>query len=314
MNALFSSLFPETRDKITNLRDDIMDGEDSDSLYEFKEIWESLFNVVCVKADQSCIENWSPVKLKDFFGKALWILGKNEISAIMQKGELKTLLKDPIYLQAAYIAQDVYCQQSSELPGGWRRSQDFADIEFCNEETGLVSCLYERDVFGRKEYIYATAGTNPINIIDWKNNINQLYGQSEQYEAAARNAIELSNRIGDAGSLTFVGHSQGGGLATNNSIHTGRRAIVFNPAAVSAETSTSLTKMPIADADKNVVVFMATNDVLNWLQDTAQLSEGLRLIVPATCGNRFYIHTQSKSPIKSHLMDQMIETLETLKG
>lgn len=304
MNPLLALLSANT-DKITQF----IDAADAFSLKELTEIGESFINVISKKADPHYIANWDFSKIGDFGGKAIGVLLQNKRSAESQKEELKALLTDPVYLQAAYIAQDVYMSQATGMPGGWRRSCDFADIEFRNKEKGLVSCLYERDVFGRKEYIYATAGTNPVNIIDWKNNIEQLYGQSEQYEAAARNAIELSRRIGSA-SLIFVGHSQGGGLAINNSMHTGRRAIVFNPAAVSSDTSARMSKMPVANADKNVVVFLATNDILNWMQDTAQRSEGLMRILPATCGKRFFVQTESPSPIKSHLMPQMIETLK----
>lgn len=97
--------------------------------------------------------------------------------------------------------------------------------------TGFYSTLYKKR--GSDTYFYCTAGTNMTSLNDWKNNLSQgLFGISGQYTTSVKIAKLLDNSL-KGKKLIFIGHSLGGGLASNNSLVTTRRhAITFNAAGL----------------------------------------------------------------------------------
>lgn len=243
------------------------------------------------------------------------VIKRNTKMAKEQLPMVRDILKgDSLYLEAAYIAKDVYSKQSGELLGGWTRCDDFPKITYWDKDnTGLVSALYHRIKNGKTEYIYATAGTDPISPRDWQNNLYQICGDSYQYDLALKNALTLYEQINKkGGSLMFVGHSLGGGLATNNALATNCRAIVFNPSGLSKETKT---KDKIVASNHNssklVEVILSDNDILNLLQDMAQEFPALKKIVPVSEGTRYYLKTSSIMPF-CHSMDGVIDMMERL--
>lgn len=303
-----SNLLKKSKDKVVAVN--AKDGDNTSYLTDIKDVCVAFVNVVCIKIDPTRVIEWSPTKLISFGLKVADVIMQNKNNAERQNSEVCSLLKDEIYLQAAYIAKDVYNPKGGVLPGGWRKSRDFSDIAFCSEKINFISGLYEKVIGGTKQYIYATAGTNPASIKDWKNNIEQLYGKSEQYEMGAMISKELTSRIVGASSLTFVGHSLGGGLAINNSLHTGNKAIVFNPAALSADTLALCGKSSVEVGKDRVIAFLTPDDILNVLQDASQQSEGMSKVFPAVFGKRYYLKKESISPLKSHLIDNVIELME----
>lgn len=161
--------------------------------------------------------------------------GNNPVNAFDPDG-LKPKPKE-----AALIADDVYKRKSGILPGGWRRIVTKSGIILNNQNSGFKSAVYGRWDAKQKnytEYVYATAGTDGLNAEDWRNNIDQLTGESAQYEQSIINARQL-DRFFSNSELTFVGHSLGGGLASANSLATGRDAITFNAAGLSNATKTN---------------------------------------------------------------------------
>lgn len=114
---------------------------------------------------------------------------------------------------------------------------------FC-ANSGLASVLYvnEEDY----EVMYCVAGSDFGKDLlfngDWvTTNISQfLTGLSPQYQQSVTNALILDRAVsavekecGRKVKLTFIGHSLGGGLASNNAIVTSRRhAITFNAAGL----------------------------------------------------------------------------------
>lgn len=103
--------------------------------------------------------------------------------------------------------------------------------------SGFYSKLYARVENNQtKSYAYCTAGTEPLSFNDWffANFLQGLTGISLQYTQSVRNAIKLDKycqrkRL----PLFFVGHSLGGGLASNNALATSNRhAITFNAAGL----------------------------------------------------------------------------------
>ena len=83
------------------------------------------------------------------------------------------------------------------------------------------------------KFAYCTAGTNVTSIADWFSNLSQgLIGWAPQYVQSVKNAKILDECIGH-NVLLFIGHSLGGGLASNNALVTKyRHAITFNAAGL----------------------------------------------------------------------------------
>lgn len=101
------------------------------------------------------------------------------------------------------------------------------------DRSGFSSMLFTKKVDGIPYYAYCTEGTGIKSIRDWKNNVTQfINGKSRQYDYSVQRAKLLDLAVGDEGVLWFIGHSLGGGLASNNSLVTGRHAITFNAAGL----------------------------------------------------------------------------------
>ena len=173
----------------------------------------------------------------------------------------------PTEEEAARISAHVYGTEKVTLTGGWHLSKynkTISGITLRDKDSGFKSAIYERTYKGKTEYVYATAGTDFTEMNDWKNNIKQIIGKSEQYDISMRNAEKISQVIGNS-ELTFTGHSLGGGLAAANAYKTGRSAMTFNAAWVSPFTIFNR-KFPRIDA------------YINWQDelDKVQRSVGLR--------------------------------------
>ena len=100
-----------------------------------------------------------------------------------------------------------------------------------NTGIGMQSMVFEK----RKgdeviEYAYVYAGTNSLE--DVVEDITQTIGFSPQVNAAVKNAKIMEDNV-DGKELTFLGHSLGGSLAAASSMATGKKAITYNPAAIS---------------------------------------------------------------------------------
>lgn len=273
--------------------------------------FDSIITCISKTVDPRYVESWKPAKFVVFVLHACWVLQNNKQQYEKWYPFVKHLLNcKPIYIEAAYIARNVYAKHSmTELIGGWHCCTDYKDIRLCDSESCLVSALYSRIVRGKKEYIYAIAGTNTESLKDWKNNVDQLYGSSARYKLALENAECLAKRIAkEKASLMFVGHSLGGGIATNNAIHTGHKAIVFNPAGISRFTMDG--SLYGDKADELVTTFITTNDIINLFQDASQAFVGMKMVIPPSIGKRYYIKLNDVDPVRSHSIDQMINGME----
>lgn len=162
----------------------------------------------------------------------------------------------PTEEEAARIADHVYGNGDVMLIGGWRVSKrKFENVNYIDDGSGFKSKLYERTIDGKTEYVYATAGTDGLSWKDWKNNVQQFEGTSQQYKISKYNAEKISDALYDR-ELTFVGHSLGGGLAAANAANTSNRkrlAMTFNAAWVSSSTvPNSIMKNANIDAYVNI--------------------------------------------------------------
>lgn len=103
--------------------------------------------------------------------------------------------------------------------------------------TGFYSKLYEKTENNKTVSLaYCTAGTDPLSFNDWffANFLQGLTGISLQYTQSVRNAKKLDKYCNTINiPLFFIGHSLGGGLASNNALVTStRHAITFNAAGL----------------------------------------------------------------------------------
>ena len=112
-------------------------------------------------------------------------------------------------------------------------------LKLTDTTIGFNSALYKVDNGnGKIEYVYATQGTDPFSISDWLNNGQQTLGYiSEQYRQSVENARILQKWAADNNyTLSFTGHSLGGGMANANALATGLKATIYNPAGLSDGT------------------------------------------------------------------------------
>lgn len=144
--------------------------------------------------------------------------------------------------QYAYSYLNQGKKPSAELIDGWKpMSSSEVDklvspgfhMKLRRDINGFNSMLFQKEAYGIQYYAYCTEGTEMTSVKDWFSNISQgLIGLSPQYTYSVEMAKQIDSAIGDNAVLWFIGHSLGGGLASNNSLVTGRHAITFNAAGL----------------------------------------------------------------------------------
>lgn len=128
-----------------------------------------------------------------------------------------------------------------QMIGGQSASDIFkeSDVSLNNNLTGFNSVIYKKvdSSHNIRSFAYCTAGTDPLSFNDWifANFLQGLTGISLQHTQSVRNAKKLDKYCSKYNiPLYFIGHSLGGGLASNNALATGsRHAITFNAAGLS---------------------------------------------------------------------------------
>lgn len=130
----------------------------------------------------------------------------------------------------------------AELIDGWKPMTPFEvdmlmgsgfNPKLENAISGFNSMLFQKQANGIRYFAYCTEGTDMKSVKDWFSNFSQgLIGFAPQYTYSVQMAKKIDNVIGNKAVLWFIGHSLGGGLASNNSLVTGRHAITFNAAGL----------------------------------------------------------------------------------
>lgn len=228
---------------------------------------------------------------------------------------------------AALLARHVYKDNTSPLPKDWKvcnnevlKDFDLQPEDLEDKSSGLVSNLYFRNNDrGGFDYVYATAGTDIKNSKDWIANIAQLAGMADQYSKSKEIAKRIANHIvSDKSSLTFVGHSQGGGEAALNAIETGHHAITFNAAGVSIFSRKVKTPKDKLLDDLLIDAYYVKNDILSLIQDNGSIMMQLILLkykmllgslvnLPRANGKRICIGKYHGSIFDAHKIDSVIE-------
>ncbi|MCR8939175.1 hypothetical protein O0555_17745 [Brevibacillus laterosporus] len=91
----------------------------------------------------------------------------------------------PTPMEAAEMAGHIY-SQSENLSGGWKFN--YAIIDGDNMVMGVYSRVKAN---GTTEYTLVNKGTTATSLGNWKNNIEQLFGSSEDIKASIKNSKEF---------------------------------------------------------------------------------------------------------------------------
>ena len=99
---------------------------------------------------------------------------------------------------------------------------------------------------------------------------------TEQYKQALLNAILLNNYCNKHGiTLTFVGHSLGGGMAALASMVTKRTAITYNPAGAFGIEMTAAKMLGIPLDTSHIYAYIIKGDPIHFVNDfTGNPSQG----------------------------------------
>lgn len=147
--------------------------------------------------------------------------------------------------QYAYYALNQGRKPRAELIDGWKPMTSIEvdklvapgfHMKLRNDNSGFNSMLFHKQVDNIHYYAYCTEGTDMTSVKDWFSNLSQgLIGLSPQYTYSVQMAKLIDRAVGSRAALWFIGHSLGGGLASNNSLVTGRHAITFNAAGLNSK-------------------------------------------------------------------------------
>lgn len=167
------------------------------------------------------------------------------------------------------------------LPSGWGRVSNAAGLAranltpeiLVNQENGYFAALYHNQTDG--SYVYANRGTDQLK--DWTHNFLQAVGEtSSQYEQALSNARRIA-RSAIAESVTFTGHSLGGGLASAQSFATGIAGVTFNAAGLNSNTVGATGAVRMSSNLGLVKAYYVNGELLSTLQDSGSTVAGATL-------------------------------------
>lgn len=222
--------------------------------------------------------------------------------------------------QYAYFYLNQGRKPSAELIDGWKPMSPFEVDKLISpgfhqklkrDSTGFSSMFFQKDINGIQYYAFCTEGTDMTSLLDWYSNFSQgLNGNAPQYSYSVHLAKLIDHAIGDEAVLWFIGHSLGGGLASNNSLATGRHAITFNAAGLHPnrillsfvwDNGASISQFQ--KRTKQIHAFVIEGEILNSV---------LRWIGQPAYGDRKLIklNQSGKSMIDKHSMVTLLDHLE----
>ena len=236
----------------------------------------------------------------------------------------------------------VLCNWAYDYYNGIRITKEYQDWTICPDNfirdklgskfqltvksTGFQSLLFTKQKNGYTYYAYCTVGTNSLS--DWltANFLQWSIGISPQYTRSVQNAKLLHDfAIEKKAILWFIGHSLGGGLASNNSLITGRYAITFDAAGLNfLRVKMSLllnlfyknrekVLFNYSKRQKKIHAYILRGEILNrLLQCCFQKAYGMK-------GDMYIIRPQikeiqEKSSREKHDLSHLIKELELYKS
>ena len=260
------------------------------------------------------------------YGKARAALGLNRAgSAVHPCPALKAKcanLKEA--LAKAEIADDTYndsAGESGSKVGGYQRLDPKRDADELKrlvisnpqellepKSSDFRAYIYKRVKGGKTEYVIGYRGTKPTEKLldnakkgaNWRDNFDQGIGHGTDdggsaYNRAMRLALRVSRNARKQGaSVSYTGHSLGGGLASAAAVITGNAATTYNAAGLHPNTvGGSFPK----DAGPVEAIF-SPSDPLSFAQDNSPLRNayGKRHVVPFPDGEKL------QGPLDTHAM------------
>lgn len=166
-------------------------------------------------------------------------------------------------------------------------------MEYYNE-ISLQMGVYSREKEdGTTEYAVANAGTKDIP--DWKQNIKQPFGASEDMINSIEYATNFVEKYSDS-EITFVGHSKGGAEAAGNALATNRDAIIFNPATINSTAY----DLDVSKYTGDMTAYIVKGDILNIV--FGPISRPIDQLV--------YLPSQSWNLIDNHSMNAVKKAID----
>jgi RHS repeat-associated protein len=243
----------------------------------------SIIDLLGMEAEDSKDDGDEMVRVKYTLNKKTGVVSQEQVS----EGEYQAntgsdenqysgdLTKD----EALGLAKITYDDNKYNTGKNWgnfkvsHAADNISGFKLEDQNTGFKSRLFERSENGKTEYAYAFTGTQFTSLRDWYNNAGQLLGISKQYDQAISNAKLLARELGPE-SITYVGHSLGGGLAIAAALATGSNAITFNSAWLSQATIGRYS-LNTTNGNSQVNNYIISGDPLDVSQRALQYNLGL---------------------------------------
>src|SRR5712692_5977375 len=217
------------------------------------------------------------VKLRrqvDALNERIASLSETDYLQAAQLEKVRNVLTD------ALISKDVYYDGNIPglLPKGVTRLSDtevsalginpekLSGDKKLSGDNGYFAALYRNE--NTASYVLANRGTEMTHGNDWWTNFAQEFGfAAPQYKQAVQVGQEAFEALKAQGeTLSFTGHSLGGGLASAQALATGAQATTFNAAGLSAGTIARY-NLDTTNASQQISAYYVNGEILSRLQD-----------------------------------------------
>ena len=141
---------------------------------------------------------------------------------------------------------------------------------------GSAVYVTEDPVTGQKHFTVAFQGTDPLSREDWRTNRQQAFGQETEYynQAMEIGATASGSRaVREGATVSFTGHSLGGGLASAASAASGAPAHSFNAAGLHPATAERYVGNQVDPSSLPVRSYYVQGDALSVSQDNTGLPD-----------------------------------------
>jgi hypothetical protein len=178
---------------------------------------------------------------------------------------VKALLADDVYNQAENANNPKTTAAIEQYGYRCLNADDLEKLHIFKEDLYLNSSMQGAAIYKKDgdpdEYVISYRGTKTVG--EWLTDGEQAAGfGSTAYERAISLAKDIKAEIKPPATLSFTGHSLGGGMASAAALVTGSKATTFNAAGLNKHT---IAKYPLVPAD--VEAYYTPVDPLSKLQD-----------------------------------------------
>lgn len=173
---------------------------------------------------------------------------------------------------ASALAQAVY--GVADNINGFSTFYDYSSLgleleDLMDPESGFQAKVYHR----AGQLVVSFAGTDPNTVVDIETDVLQAFGfKTKQYNQAEKLARKIVDNNPNT-SVSFVGHSLGGGLAAVAGASTGLSTQTFNAAGVHEN---SLKRLENSEYDLSKITnYVTAGEILTLIQDKTFLPDAL---------------------------------------